>query len=88
MFKELLCDRTFYGKPLPPNIRVLAACNPHRRRGAVDAAVYGDVGLAPTVMDGAADVAPESVLAYQVCSGSQNLSRRQFGIAFSSVVLC
>eukprot|EP01083_Nonionella_stella_P128419 389155_1 len=31
-FKEILCDRHFDGEPLPTNMKIIAACNPRRRR--------------------------------------------------------
>eukprot|EP01083_Nonionella_stella_P238378 835382_1 len=31
-FKEILCDGYFDGKPLPCNMKVIAACNPYRKR--------------------------------------------------------
>lgn len=30
LFKELVCDRTLNGKPLPNKIKIIAACNPYR----------------------------------------------------------
>ena len=32
LFKEMICDHTMDGKPLPKNLTVLAACNPYRIR--------------------------------------------------------
>ena len=34
LFKEIVCDRTCRGVPLRYNVRVLAACNPRRKRSA------------------------------------------------------
>eukprot|EP01083_Nonionella_stella_P289832 986303_1 len=31
-FKEILCDNCFEGVPLPTNMKVIAACNPYRKR--------------------------------------------------------
>ncbi|CAK9107728.1 E3 ubiquitin-protein ligase rnf213-beta (Mysterin-B) (Mysterin-beta) (RING finger protein 213-B) (RING finger protein 213-beta) (RING-type E3 ubiquitin transferase rnf213-beta) [Durusdinium trenchii] len=30
LFRELICDRTMQGTPLPENLKVFAACNPYR----------------------------------------------------------
>lgn len=30
LFKEIICDGAVNGKPLPSNLRVVAACNPYR----------------------------------------------------------
>eukprot|EP01083_Nonionella_stella_P178100 628132_1 len=30
--KEILCDDSFEGTPLPENMKVIAACNPYRKR--------------------------------------------------------
>lgn len=32
LFKEIICDETLGGTPLPRNLRVVAACNPYRLR--------------------------------------------------------
>ena len=32
LFKEILCDRTLQGIPIPENITVVAACNPYMLR--------------------------------------------------------
>ncbi len=34
LFKEIICDRTMNGEPLPSNLVVLAACNPYRLRNS------------------------------------------------------
>jgi len=34
LFKEMICDRSMNGRPLPSTIRIIAACNPYRlKRG-------------------------------------------------------
>lgn len=30
LFKEIIVDKTFDGKPIPENLFIVAACNPHR----------------------------------------------------------
>lgn len=30
LFKEIIVDKTFDGEPIPENIFIVAACNPHR----------------------------------------------------------
>ncbi|CAM9808916.1 unnamed protein product, partial [Sphacelaria rigidula] len=35
LFKEIICDGTVSGKPLPRNLRIVAACNPYRMRKRV-----------------------------------------------------
>ncbi len=32
LFKELVCDRSMNGEPLPDNLLIVAACNPYRLR--------------------------------------------------------
>jgi len=31
LIKEIMCDRRFHGKPIPENIKFIAACNPYRQ---------------------------------------------------------
>eukprot|EP01083_Nonionella_stella_P310494 1103256_1 len=31
-FKEILCDKSFDGEPLPPNMKIIGACNPNTER--------------------------------------------------------
>lgn len=63
LFKEIVCDNTMNGKPLPRNLGIVAACNPYRLRkraasmdddGAYEAANNGEggvVGLANGIRD-------------------------------------
>ena len=60
LFKEIICDGTVLGKPLPRKLRIVAACNPYRMRkrvhGADDEANArveegGVVGLASGICD-------------------------------------
>lgn len=57
LFKEIICDGAVNGKPLPSNLRVVAACNPYRLRkriggGDEDGGVKTDtVGLARGIKD-------------------------------------
>ncbi|KAK3276973.1 hypothetical protein CYMTET_14987 [Cymbomonas tetramitiformis] len=44
LFKEMLCERTLNGVPLPTNLKVLAACNPYRPR--VEHPAFSGAGLA------------------------------------------
>ena len=30
LIKEVICDRTLYGKAIPDNVKFAAACNPYR----------------------------------------------------------
>lgn len=30
LIKEVMCDRTLYGKPIPDELKFAAACNPYR----------------------------------------------------------
>ena len=30
LIKEVICDRTLYGKPIPAEVKFAAACNPYR----------------------------------------------------------
>ena len=30
LIKEVICDRTLYGKPIPDELKFAAACNPYR----------------------------------------------------------
>lgn len=46
LFKELICDRTLQGISLPKNFKVIAACNPYRRRNSsAEAMKHLSVGL-------------------------------------------
>lgn len=46
LFKEITCDRTIEGVPLPPNLTVIAACNPYRlRKHTLDADKHLGTGL-------------------------------------------
>ena len=31
LIKEVMCDRRVHGRPLPANLKFIAACNPYRR---------------------------------------------------------
>lgn len=31
LIKEIMCDRTLYGKPIVDNLKFIAACNPYKR---------------------------------------------------------
>ena len=31
LIKEIMCDRRLYGKPIPDDLKFVAACNPYRR---------------------------------------------------------
>jgi hypothetical protein len=37
IFKEMLCDKTMNGRPLPQNYKLVAACNPYRLRKGLNA---------------------------------------------------
>eukprot|EP00750_Incisomonas_marina_P010789 INCI16307.8.p1 GENE.INCI16307.8~~INCI16307.8.p1 ORF type:complete len:4556 (+),score=887.02 INCI16307.8:48-13670(+) len=46
LFKEVTCDRTLEGVPLPQNLTVIAACNPYRlRKHTLDADKHLGTGL-------------------------------------------
>jgi hypothetical protein len=58
LFKEILCDRSMNGEPLPDAFQIVAACNPYRKRN-VDAklAEHSEMGgLAFDEDDGADDM--------------------------------
>jgi hypothetical protein len=44
LFKEIVCDRSMDGKPLPSNMKIIAACNPYRLRST--ASLYGGEEMA------------------------------------------
>ena len=31
LIKEIMCDRRLHGKPIPEDLKFIAACNPYRR---------------------------------------------------------
>lgn len=49
LFKELVCDRTLNGRPLPPRIKIIAACNPYRLRKTKS--LYGGEEMAGLVFE-------------------------------------
>ncbi|CAF4379298.1 unnamed protein product, partial [Rotaria sp. Silwood2] len=44
LFKEITCERTLLGKPLPKNLVILGACNPQRRKNP-KATFDNDIGI-------------------------------------------
>jgi hypothetical protein len=44
LFKEIVCDRTLNGAPLPNRVKIIAACNPYRLRTAKS--LYGGEEMA------------------------------------------
>jgi hypothetical protein len=46
LFKEMLCDRTMNGRPLPGNLNIVAACNPYRLRKGLMKTHGRETGLA------------------------------------------
>ena len=45
LFKEMLCDRTMNGRPLPAGLEIMAACNPYRCRKGLMATQGSGLGL-------------------------------------------
>ena len=45
LFKEMLCDRSMDGQPLPSNMRLIAACNPYRLKKGLAAKEETMAGL-------------------------------------------
>ena len=41
LIKEIMCDRRLHGKPLPKDLKFIAACNPYRR----SVPIFTDVGM-------------------------------------------
>ena len=37
LFKEIVADRAMNGVPLPPNLEIIAACNPYRKKRGIAA---------------------------------------------------
>lgn len=48
-FKEMICDRTLNGVPIPDNMKIIAACNPYRLR--TTKGLYGGEEMAGLVYD-------------------------------------
>ena len=45
LFKEIICDRSMNGVPLPPNIDIIAACNPYRLKKGLASTEASSSGL-------------------------------------------
>lgn len=52
LFKEIVCDNAVSGRPLPANLRIIAACNPYRLRNQAAVSGGGGVSMAGTRAEG------------------------------------
>eukprot|EP01052_Picozoa_sp_SAG31_P003961 SAG31_NODE_158_length_21979_cov_6.851691_2_plen_3236_part_00 len=80
LFKEMICDGTMNGEKLPPNLKVLAACNPYRLKPA---AMQRSGGLTHAGGIGRSDLVyvvnplPETLLDYVWDYGTLNLAEEK-----------
>eukprot|EP01083_Nonionella_stella_P145845 457914_1 len=83
-FKEILCDKSFDGEPLPPNMKIIGACNPNTER-KVDDTTTKDDPLARLVYR--VYPLPQTMLQYVWIFGSLQMYEEQYVIQMTQSMI-